>query len=138
VGLVVNHAIFLPLLFAAAKAPAHLGILVPVFALLLTQSQLLHEEGDLAEDQRAGTWTTARWLGTGGVRLALAALAAGVALAGFAAATSGGTAVCVAGSLATAGVGLARRPAAWRRQVHRYLAAALGVALFLAEVGARR
>jgi 4-hydroxybenzoate polyprenyltransferase len=138
VGLLVNHAIFVPLLFAAARAPAHLGILAPVFALLLTQNQLLHEEADLAEDEAAGTRTTARWLGPFGVRLALAALAGGVAVAALAAETLAGAAVCVVGSLATAAIGLARRPATRRRQVHRSLAATVGVALFLAEVGARR
>jgi 4-hydroxybenzoate polyprenyltransferase len=138
-GLLANHAIFLPLLFPAVKpgaAPVGLWLLAPVFALLLTQNQLLHEESDAAEDEAAGVTTTARRLGVRGVRWAVLALAAGIVVAGALAGGGAVIGVCVVGAAATAAVGLSGHPASLRRRAHRYLAAMVGVALFLASLGA--
>jgi 4-hydroxybenzoate polyprenyltransferase len=138
-GLLANHAIFLPLLFPAVRpgaAPVGLWLLAPVFALLLTQNQLLHEESDAAEDEAAGVTTTARRLGARGVRYAVVALAAGIAVAGAMTGRGAVLGVCAVGAVATAGVGLSDHPASLRRRAHRYLAAMVGVALFLASLGA--
>ena len=139
VGLTANLLIFAPLLFTAVRpgspSPA-LWLLVTVFALLVTQNQLLHEEGDAAEDEAAGAMTTGRWLGPRGVRGAVVALAAAIAACGVASRAPFSGGVCAVGAVATAWIGLWDHPARQRRQAHRYLAATIGAALFLALTGA--
>jgi 4-hydroxybenzoate polyprenyltransferase len=137
-GLFGNLLIFLPLLFMAVdprSAPGSIRLLVAVFALLLTQNQLLHEEGDAAEDADAGDTTTARWLGPRAVRWAIAVLGAGVVAAGAFAPTALAAGLCLAGGLASAVVGLTVRPARVGRLAHRYVSATIGVALFLTSAG---
>ncbi len=136
-GLAANLLIFAPLLFTAVRpgqAPAGLGLLVAAFVLLVTQNQLLHEEADAAEDEAAGALTTFRWLGPRGARWAFAALAAGLAVVGAVASAPAGVAVAVVGAVATVILGRSKRPASWRRRAHRYLAATIGAAFFLASV----
>jgi 4-hydroxybenzoate polyprenyltransferase len=136
-GLAANLLIFAPLMFTAVRpghAPGNLGLLVLAFGLLVTQNQILHEEADSSEDEAAGALTTARWLGRRGARWAFLALAAGVAAVGARASAPAGVAVSAVGALATVLVGLCDRPAAQRRRAHRYLAASIGVALFLASL----
>jgi 4-hydroxybenzoate polyprenyltransferase len=64
VGTVLNVFCFAPLLFVGIPTPAwpaHMGILVAGFVLLLLQNQLIHEGADHHEDRQGGirtTWVT--------------------------------------------------------------------------------
>jgi 4-hydroxybenzoate polyprenyltransferase len=135
-GLLCNLLIFAPLLCLTLTAPAPLPAgfvgLVSVFACLLTQNQLLHELGDLAEDLRAGDLTTARWLGPGASRFSLCALgalgcAASLGLGeGIVSRVSGAALSVLAAALATLGWGHLQRT----RRHHRWLCLAGGAAYF--------
>lgn len=134
VGLLANVFIFAPLMFTALPAgglPAGMRTLVPAFVVLLAQNQLLHEEADAAEDEQAGALMTAPWLGRAGARWALVALAASLVAVGVVARSTAAAAVAVMGAAATLWVSLGARPAPVRRKAHRYVAAAVGAALFL-------
>lgn len=61
-GTLTNAVIFAPLAllvrFDAANAP-HVALLLSTFVVLQTQTQLVHEAGDLAEDESSGTSSSA-------------------------------------------------------------------------------
>ncbi len=75
-GTLLNVFIFSPLLLVAPRAEADARALgwTAVFAALLLQNQLIHEQVDQDEDQAAGAITTAAWLGPAGTRFAVALL----------------------------------------------------------------
>jgi 4-hydroxybenzoate polyprenyltransferase len=137
VGLVANVLIFAPLLFAAVEpdhVPRGLRLLAVVFVLLLAQNQLLHEQEDEAEDELGGVMTTGRWLGPFGVKASVVALAAAIACAGALAGTATQSCTCAVAAVATALLGASAPAATSRRRAHRYLASAIGAALFLTSV----
>jgi hypothetical protein len=76
--LIADALIFLPLpLLCSWPGGLRAAWLGPALAVLLVQSQLLHEGADAAEDAAASDRTTAAWLGADGTRRVL--LAAGIA-----------------------------------------------------------
>ncbi len=78
IGTLMNVANFAPLLYVgvgAAGAPERLGWLLPAFAALLVQNQLLHEAADAPEDRAGALRTT--FLQLGQVASALLAAASG-------------------------------------------------------------
>jgi 4-hydroxybenzoate polyprenyltransferase len=133
VGLLGNLLIFAPLMASALRpgsTPVGFPVLFAVFALLVTQNQLMHEEGDVLEDVAAGAFTTARWLGPRGTRMTLWILALGIAGAGALAPTPIGFAVCLATAALSILIATYVEHAKTRRKAHRYLSAIMGVVLF--------
>jgi 4-hydroxybenzoate polyprenyltransferase len=65
VGTLMNVLNFAPLMYVAvgAEMPARLEWLVPAFAALLVQNQLLHEAADAPEDRAGRLRTTFLWAG---------------------------------------------------------------------------
>lgn len=137
IGLLGNWLIFAPLMATALRTesiPQGFSVLFAVFTLLVTQNQLMHEEGDIAEDTVADAWTTARWLGARRTRLALWALALGIAATGLVAPAWLGSAICVVTGGLSAMIASYVEPAKSRRRLHRYLSGAMGAGLFVANL----
>ncbi len=136
-GTLVNLAIFAPLLLASAPhpwaQPPALPFLAFVFAAMLLQNQLLHEQADASEDAAAGVRTTARVLGTRGTKAAIVLLGL---LGVLGAVWTAPGRVCVIAAvlvLMTGGAaGLGGRDSwAARRRLHRAIAFAGGALLFV-------
>lgn len=142
VGTLTNLAIFLPLpLFTAALPPsAEHALLLATFALLLGQSQLVHELADAADDARGGVRTTAvvvgatgrRWLALVlgplcGAALFLLGAPRGAAWLAFLAVGGGAVFLWVATPTS----------AARARVRHRWFSLVVGAALFALLVGVR-
>ncbi len=134
-GLFGNLMIFAPLMASALHAdsiPAGFPTLFVVFALLVTQNQLMHEETDALEDAAAGAWTTARRLGPRGTRMALGVLGLGIAGAAALAPSTMARVACVVMAALSVLIAHYVEPAKSRRLAHRYLSAIMGVMLFFA------
>lgn len=132
-GLLGNLMIFAPLMASGLRAesiPAGFLALFVIFVLLVTQNQLMHEETDALEDAAAGAWTTARWLGPRGTRIAIGVL--GLAIAASAVLAPSTIARLISVVIAGLSIFIAYyvEPAKTRRLVHRYLSAIMGVVLF--------
>jgi 4-hydroxybenzoate polyprenyltransferase len=137
-GLVGNTLIFVPLLVLlhpGGELPAACVAELGLFATLLAQNQLLHERADVEEDAAAGSWTTARWLGSGGTTRVVAGLGGlGVVAAGLAV-TGGAQVAGVAGVLGATAVGcliMGVSPVRARRW-HRWWALGCGAAVFVLQ-----
>jgi len=138
IGTLTNWGIFIPLaLLERVPYDANTGLLLATFATLLTQSQLVHETGDLAEDRRSGVRSTAVVLGPAGAMRAAGALGGIVALGIVCFSGVNRESLVAAVTVAACGAWLARAPvddAASARRQHRWLAFALGGALYLLVV----
>ncbi|WAS90335.1 UbiA family prenyltransferase [Nannocystis punicea] len=136
IGTLANVAIFAPLLalIGTPRTPGFWGMSL-VFTALLLQNQLVHERADVAEDRRAGAFTTAQWLGRAGVAAAgrWLALAGAIAAAGLLGPRAGpcGAVGLVFGAWLIGQVD----PAAARRR-HRAVALATGAAIYALAGGA--
>jgi len=130
VGLLCNHAIFVPLLYlgpgGALDADAR-TMLTYAFVVLLTQNQLLHELADLPEDRRAGDITTARLLGDRSVRILCGLLGVvGVAALAFGRTLSLGGGALVVSVVVVSALAVASGDAEEKRRLHGGLALAAG------------
>ncbi len=136
VGTLANLFIFTPLALLVrldGHASPHLALLLATFVVLLTQNQLVHEAGDLAEDRGAGTTSSTVTFGTRASTRAACVL--GIAAAGsFVARWGLGLVPLVASAAALAGGvligGASAEDAARVRHVHRRLALAAGATLY--------
>jgi 4-hydroxybenzoate polyprenyltransferase len=132
-GLFGNLMIFAPLMASALRPesiPPGFPTLFVVFALLVTQNQLMHEETDATEDAAAGVWTTARWFGPRRTRMAIGVLAFAIAWAAALAPTTLARLACVLIAGLSIFIAYCVERAKTRRLLHRYLSAIMGVVLF--------
>jgi 4-hydroxybenzoate polyprenyltransferase len=138
-GTLLNALLFAPLALlafdglGAALGSRPLLVRVAAFVPMLLQNQLLHELADADEDARAGTLTSARVLGSAGVRAACVALGAlGVGLA-FVTAGPRVAALSALALAAMTAVAVAPKDAAAARAAHRRAGLVAGAIVFAAS-----
>ncbi len=136
VGTLANLFIFTPLALLVrldGYASPHLSLLLATFVVLLTQNQLVHEAGDLAEDRGAGTSSSTVAFGTrastrAARALGIAAAALFVVRWGFGLVPLVASAAAVAGGVLIGGA--SAEDAARVRRQHRWLALAAGATVY--------